>query len=143
MKITMLGTGAALPDPDRGQSAILLTLDDDTHYLFDCGEGATRQMVRANVDPAKVGTKVGDLVVQHQDDLSKLVREHDVVIGIITTPPTAAQEAAEHLIEAGVRSILNFAPTVLDVPPEILVREVDVAVELQILAFHEERRAAG
>jgi ribonuclease Z len=55
MKITMLGTGAALPDPDRGQSAILLTLDDDTHYLFDCGEGATRQMVRANVDPAKVG----------------------------------------------------------------------------------------
>ena len=56
MKITMLGTGAALPDPDRGQSAILLTLDDDTHYLFDCGEGATRQMVRADVDPADGST---------------------------------------------------------------------------------------
>lgn len=55
MKITMLGTGAALPDPDRAQSAILLSLEGDRHYLFDCGEGATRQMVRANVDPAKVG----------------------------------------------------------------------------------------
>ena len=38
------------------------------------------------------------------------------------------------------RSILNFAPTVLDVPPEVLVRDVDLAVELQILAFHEGRR---
>lgn len=55
MKITMLGTGAALPDPDRAQSAILLTLDNGRNYLFDCGEGATRQMVRANIDPASVG----------------------------------------------------------------------------------------
>ena len=49
------------------------------------------------------------------------------------TPPTA-------LVAAGIRSILNFAPTVLDVPPEVLVRDVDLAVELQILAFHEGRR---
>jgi len=55
VKITMLGTGAALPDPDRGQSAILISLDSGKHYLFDCGEGATRQMVRANVNPADVG----------------------------------------------------------------------------------------
>lgn len=55
MKITMLGTGAALPDPDRAQSAILLTLNNGRHFLFDCGEGATRQMVRANIDPASVG----------------------------------------------------------------------------------------
>ncbi len=55
MKITMLGTGAALPDPDRAQSAILLTLSNGRNFLFDCGEGATRQMVRANIDPASVG----------------------------------------------------------------------------------------
>jgi ribonuclease Z len=55
MKITLLGTGAALADPDRCQSAILLTLDNGRHYLFDCGEGATRQMVRANINPADVG----------------------------------------------------------------------------------------
>lgn len=96
-----------------------------------------------DVDPAKVGQPVGDLVVHHEDELPELVERHDIVIGIITTPPEAAQDAADRLIEAGIRSILNFAPTVLDVAPHVLVREVDVAVELQILAFHEERRAAG
>lgn len=55
MKITLLGTGAALADPDRAQSSILVTLDNGRNYLFDCGEGATRQMVRADVNPADVG----------------------------------------------------------------------------------------
>ena len=54
MKILMLGTGAALADPDRAQSSILVTLDNGRNYLFDCGEGTTRQMVRANVNPAEV-----------------------------------------------------------------------------------------
>ena len=49
----MLGTGAAMPDPDRHHSAILLTVRG-RHYLFDCGHGATRQMVRAGTDPATV-----------------------------------------------------------------------------------------
>ena len=96
-----------------------------------------------DVDEEKVGQHVGDVVVHHQDQLAELVRQHEIIIGIITTPPSAAQEAANRLVEAGVRSILNFAPTVLDLPRDVLVREVDVAVELQILAFHEERRAAG
>jgi redox-sensing transcriptional repressor len=96
-----------------------------------------------DIDAAKVGQRLGELTVRHQDELFDLVAQHRIVIGIITTPPSAAQESADRLIEAGVGSILNFAPTVLDVPAEVLVREVDVAVELQILAFHEERRAAG
>jgi redox-sensing transcriptional repressor len=96
-----------------------------------------------DTDPDKVGQQLGSVTVHHEDELSRLVREHHVVIGIITTPPAAAQDAAETLIGAGVQSILNFAPTVLDVPPHVLVREVDVAVELQILAFHEERRSGG
>ena len=96
-----------------------------------------------DTDPAKVGQRLGDIVVRHEDDLAELVDELAVVIGIITTPPAAAQEAAERLNAAGVNSILNFAPTVLDVGPDVLVRDVDVAVELQILAFHEERRQPG
>lgn len=96
-----------------------------------------------DVDPDKVGLQLGDVVVHHEDELPELVRRLEVVIGIITTPPSAAQEAADRLVAAGVSSILNFAPTVLDVPRGVLVRDVDVAVELQILAFHEERRAAG
>lgn len=55
MRIIMLGTGAALPDPDRNHSSILVTVRD-RHYLFDCGHGATHQLVRANVDPATVNT---------------------------------------------------------------------------------------
>jgi len=54
MRITMLGTGAAFPDPDRAQSGILVTLDNGRNYLFDCGAGITRNMVRANVSPADV-----------------------------------------------------------------------------------------
>lgn len=54
MRIVLLGTGAALADPDRAQSSILVTLDNGRNYLFDCGEGATRQMVRANINPADV-----------------------------------------------------------------------------------------
>ena len=96
-----------------------------------------------DTDPDKVGQQLGAVTVHHEDELARLVHDHHVVIGIITTPPSAAQEAAETLIAAGVQSILNFAPTVLDVPPHVLVREVDVAVELQILAFHEERRSGG
>ena len=95
-----------------------------------------------DVDPSKVGQHLGQLTVFHEDELPALVDSLDIVIGIITTPPAAAQDAANTLVDAGVRSILNFAPTVLDVPEDVLVREVDVAVELQILAFHEERRAA-
>lgn len=54
MRITLLGTGAAFADPDRAQSGILITLDNGRHYLFDCGAGITRNMVRANVSPADV-----------------------------------------------------------------------------------------
>lgn len=53
MRIVMLGTGAAIPDPDRHQSAILVTVRG-RHYLFDCGHGATRQMVKANINPTDV-----------------------------------------------------------------------------------------
>ncbi len=53
MRIIMLGTGAALPDPDRNHSSILVTIRD-RHYLLDCGHGATHQMMRAGVDPTQV-----------------------------------------------------------------------------------------
>lgn len=96
-----------------------------------------------DVDPSKVGTRIGNIEVRHEDELPGLVAAEKVVIGIITTPPEAAQDAADRLVEAGVRSILNFAPTTLDLAEDVLVREVDVAIELQILAFHEERRLAA
>jgi redox-sensing transcriptional repressor len=96
-----------------------------------------------DVDSDKVGSVLGRLTVRHQDELDDLVSGEHVAIGIIAVPPVAAQDAADRLVAAGVTSILNFAPTVLDVPVAVQVRDVDLAVELQILAFHEERRSAG
>jgi redox-sensing transcriptional repressor len=60
---------------------------------------------------------------------------------VITTPAGAAQEVCDRLVAAGVTSILNFAPTVLTVPDGVDVRKVDLSIELQILAFHEQRKA--
>ena len=66
-----------------------------------------------------------------------------VAIGVVATPAAAAQEVCDRLVAAGVRSVLNFAPCVLSVPPGVDVRKVDLSTELQILAFHEQRRAAA
>lgn len=54
MYVTLLGTGAAFPDPDRAQSGILVTLDNGSHYLFDCGAGTVRNMIKANANPVDV-----------------------------------------------------------------------------------------
>lgn len=95
-----------------------------------------------DADPAKVGEAVGDLTVRHLDDLAAVVREHDIAMGVICTPASEAQSVADKLVAVGVRSILNFAPAVLSVPPGVSVRKVDLAIELQILAYYEQRKAA-
>lgn len=96
-----------------------------------------------DIDPAKVGSLLGGVRVRHLDELAQIVQSRGVTIGVVATPPAAAQDAAERLVRAGVTSILNFAPVVLTVPRSVEVRKVDLAVELQILSFHEQRRAAG
>lgn len=70
------------------------------------------------------------------EDLEVICKREGVEIGIVAVPATHAQEATEMLVSAGVRSILNFAPVEVRVPNNVIVRKVDVAVELQILAFY-------
>ena len=62
-------------------------------------------------------------------------------MGIVATPAHAAQEAANRLVAAGIRSILNFAPAVVVVPGHVGLRQVDLATELQILGYHQHRRS--
>ena len=88
-------------------------------------------------DNPEVNTDAG---VHPMSDLESVVSRGDVHIGVIATPAAAAQGVCDRLIAAGVSSILNFAPVVLSVPDGVEVRNVDLAVELQILAFHEQRR---
>jgi redox-sensing transcriptional repressor len=93
-----------------------------------------------DADPAKVGSRIGAHQVRDVAELPEIVGDHDHMIGVIATPGGAAQEVADRLVAAGVNSILNFAPTLLQVPRGVRVRKVDLAVELQILSFYQQRR---
>jgi redox-sensing transcriptional repressor len=95
-----------------------------------------------DADPAKIGRRVVDLTIEPVADLLQSCTGRGVTIGVIATPRDAAQQVADVLVAAGVRSILNFAPAVLDVPPGVEVRRVDLGLELAMLAFHEARRDA-
>jgi redox-sensing transcriptional repressor len=103
------------------------------------GERGFRIAALFDVDAAKVGEKAGELTVRHIDDIPKFVKKENISIAIIATPAPAAQEVAERLIEAGVKSILNFAPQLISAPQDVSVRKVDLSTELQILSFYLER----
>ncbi|WP_240044610.1 redox-sensing transcriptional repressor Rex [Nocardioides albidus] len=96
-----------------------------------------------DADPDLVGRSVAGVVVRPFDDLEEIVREHDVAIGVIATPALAAQDVADRMVAIGITSILNFAPAVVAVPDGVDVRKVDLSIELQILAYHEQRKANG
>jgi redox-sensing transcriptional repressor len=96
-----------------------------------------------DADRAKVGKQVAGLTVRHLSELGAIVAEHGVAIGVVATPAGAAQEVADVLVAAGVASILNFAPAVVSVPDGVSLRKVDLAVELQILGYYQQRRATA
>lgn len=89
-----------------------------------------------DIDETMVGTTVDGVAVYALDDLPDVVARLGVAIGVIATPPTAAQATADLLVESGVHSILDFSSTVLTVPDDVEVRSVDLSTELQILGFH-------
>ncbi len=115
------------------------------HALANYGGFASRGFaIRALVDadPAIVGTEIAGLPVVPLTQLEEVVGDLGVAIGVIATPAQVAQEVCDRLVAAGVSSILNFAPSVLSVPDDVEVRKVDMSIELQILAFHEQRKVA-
>jgi redox-sensing transcriptional repressor len=93
-----------------------------------------------DVDPAVVGEEIRGITVRHMDELPTLPRHERPDIGVITTPGWAAQQVAELLVRAGVTSLLNFAPRVLNVPPDVQLRYVDLSIELQVLGFYRARQ---
>src|SRR5437016_6615022 len=97
----------------------------------------------ALVDAAreKVGERIGQYTIEDVGAMDEIVQREDVAIGVICTPAGAAQGVADRLVGAGIRSILNFAPAVIAVPDHVSVRKVDLSIELQILAYYEQRKA--
>jgi redox-sensing transcriptional repressor len=116
------------------------------HALANYAGFATRGFQIAaliDADAARVGVKIAGIEIRHLEDLEVVVKEHEISIGVIATPAAAAQDVCDRLVACGVTSVLNFAPAVLAVPASVDVRKVDLSIELQILAFHEQRKAAG
>ncbi len=94
-----------------------------------------------DADAQRIGREIRGLVVRDIADLDAIVAEHAITIAVLAVPASAAQEVCDRIVQAGVTSILNFAPTVLSVPDHVDLRKVDLAAELQILSFHETRKA--
>src|SRR6266567_5122035 len=92
-------------------------------------------------DPGVIGNVIAGHPVRAADEIERVVVDSGVMIRAITVPAIAAQGICDRLVAAGVTSILNFAPVVLSVPDGVDVRKVDLSIELQILAFHAQRRS--
>ena len=106
------------------------------------GARGFRIVALVDADDDLVGKEVGDLTIEPITVLGSIVEERKITIGMIATPAPVAQGVADRLVEAGVQSILNFAPAVLTVPNGVSIRKVDLAIELQILSFYQLRRGA-
>jgi redox-sensing transcriptional repressor len=96
-----------------------------------------------DIDVHKVGSEVSGLPVCHLDDLPDLVTELGIAVAIIATPADEAQEVADRVVEAGITSILDFTGESILVPDQVVVRRVDLATELQILSFYQQRRVGA
>jgi redox-sensing transcriptional repressor len=88
-------------------------------------------------DEHKIGKPLGQSEIVDYRRLKDVVREKNIVVGVLAVPPTAAQGAAEDLVDAGVRIIFNYSEALLDVPAEVTVHTSNPAVELlHALYFH-------
>jgi redox-sensing transcriptional repressor len=101
------------------------------------GSRGFRVAALVDADPALVGEQIGDLTVVSTEQLESVVGDGRVSVGIVATTASAAQDVADRLVSAGVRSILNFAPVVLTVPAGVSLRNVDLSMELQVLTFYQ------
>ncbi|MDA8039199.1 MAG: redox-sensing transcriptional repressor Rex [Actinomycetota bacterium] len=90
-----------------------------------------------DVAPRRIGEMVAGCPISHISELAGVCASEQVSIGVVATPPNAAQDVSDRLVAAGVTGILNFAPAVVSVPFSVQLRQVDFSAELQVLAFYQ------
>lgn len=95
----------------------------------------TKIEIAFDVDPTKVGTKIGDVPVYHMDELEHRITEEEIHVAILTIPAPVAQTITDRLANVSIKGILNFTPARLNVPSNIRVHHIDLAVELQSLVY--------
>ena len=89
-----------------------------------------------DVDESKIGTTWNDITISAQKDAREVMAEKPTEIGVIATPPDAAREIVDMLVDVGIRGVLNFSPTQLSVPDGVWLRNVNLAVALESLSFY-------
>ena len=123
---------------DRNWNAVLVGVGNLARALLKY-RGFQQQGFRivalGDSDSAKIGQEIDGIKVHALADLPAAIRGAPIELGILTVPAEAAQAVADQLVAAGIRGILNFAPTVLKLPPGISLVTVDLAVQLEQLAF--------
>jgi len=87
-------------------------------------------------DQRKIGSNHKGMVISDISDLPAAVQKQKLQIAIIAVPASAAQRVCDQVLEAGIKAILNFAPVRLKVPPDVIVRTENMAMELEFLSFH-------
>lgn len=86
-------------------------------------------------DPKKINQTINDIPIHSLDRLEQVVREEDALVAILTVPVSAAQEVTNRIVQSGIKGILNFTPTRLQVPDEVKIHYIDLSVELQSLIY--------
>ena len=87
-------------------------------------------------DQTKVGQKIGDYTIMDTSSMIEEIQESGIQVAMLTVPATAAQEAADMLVKAGVKAILNYAPISLTVPEGVHVQHIDPATHLQRMTYY-------
>ena len=143
------GTGYSIPflierlrgilKVDRGWDVVIVGMGDMGHALARYNGFADRgfrvKMVFDN-DPGKVGQKVGEFEIDDIVNMGEKIRQNKIKIAMLTVPATAAQGMADQLVKAGIKAILNYAPTSLNVPAGVRVQYIDPATHLQRMTYY-------
>ena len=127
-----------------GLSAIIIGIGNLGSALAEYGgfkEKGFKIVGLFDSDSKKIDKKIGKLTVKNLSEIKDTCEKYNVAIGIITTPEKVAEEVSDKLIDCGIKSILNFAPTMLKNKPGIQIRSVDLSQELQILSYYLDREA--
>ncbi len=96
-----------------------------------------------DVDPSKIGKRIGDVIVQSLEDLERVVAEQQISIGVIAVPPAAAQDVADRLAAGGVRVMLNYTPVIVRVPAGVTLHNTDPVQELLHTLYYLSQREQG
>src|ERR671931_51728 len=97
----------------------------------DTGDvGPMPERLSLGVAARKVGHAIGTMPIRHVRDLKQVVEDEDIVVGVLAVPNAAAQDLADHLVDAGVKIIFNYSQALLQVPPAVTVHTSSPAVDL-------------